>query len=784
MANNNPDLLYLRSREDLLRYEDARFNSLIQAIADFYSTRNDQSIWGNFLRALAIELAKLDFDYSYDLVNKDPSLLTPPDIRRRWAAPLYVSSNWPAPGQFDTQYKQMLVELITAYKMGTTVEAIQDVIKAYTGIDIQVVELYKLIGNGIFDESDRNAISVSVQVGGAGSNPLTTVTSLAQLQIIVQSLYNAIALAKPAHVGLEFTTVFGEGEDLSCILSPQTLTQQQLPQLSTDEQVFYKFTGYTQINPALFWRAATAFPLGNLLRDQNGNFQIVTSIGSVPNTSGATVPAWGTVAGSSTADNHLTWGNISPAVTHTAVTQNVLTVGLSFPVPLNIGAVVNLINLGTSTFLNAVPLIVTNVSGNTFTANFTHADYPTTAESTGTATFALPANITTVQFALLTMTWQVLYQKLYTNYCCIPCDSVPQGITDTLRIFVKQVENPPFGPMLIQAPVLDPKNPKTTIAAYGRLLSPNLQPAVWAALPQVFVNIVNGFSDGINATYSYVPTTQFLHESEVVTITGFSNPALNLTSQIKNVFNLVANINGTSIISDVLTVSAPNLFDPGMLVTFQGTAETFLNGQSLVIVSASPTSFTANFSHADYSNPADSGTGEVSTFQIPSTAVVALESPSTIADAGLLTPTLQSAYYLSNGAYVLGLPPINLTGAGQGESWVPNGTVFQGQIIVDSNGFTQLALNAGTSGGVNPSWSQTQNVSTSDGNVAWRNVGRNTFSAPNTWVQILNMETNTPTGEVGNWDSLHQYGLVAPRLNQVWEISGNPQDQDFIFGLY
>src|SRR5271170_6513837 len=703
MANNNPDLLYLRSRADLLRYEDARFNSLIQAVADFYSTRNDQSIWGNFLRALAIELAKLDYDYSYDLVGKDPSLLTPPDIRRRWASPLYVSSNWPAPGQYDTQFKQMLVELLAAYRMGTTVEAIQDVIEAYTGIDIQVIELYKLIGNGIYDESDRNAISVSVQVGGAGSNPLTTITSLSQLQTIVSSLYNAIALAKPAHVGLEFTTIFGEGEDLACILSPQSLTAQQLPQLSTDEQTFYQFTGYTQINPALFWRANTAFPLGNLLRDQNGNFQVVTSIGVPPNTSGPgpAAPAWMTVSGANTTDLQLTWNNISPAVANTAVTQDILTVTLGFDVPINIGAVVTLINLGTSTFLNKVPLTVTNVTGTSFTANFIHADYPTTAESTGTATFALPANVTTVQFAALNQTWQNLYQKQHTNYCCVPCDTVPDGITDILRIFVKQVELPPQGPMLIQAPVLDPANPKTTIAAYGRLLSPNLQPAAWALLPKIFVNIINGFSDGINATYSYVPTTQFLHESEVITVTGFADPALNVTAQIKNVFNLVANINGTSITSDVLTVSAPNLFNPGMLVTFQNTAETFLNGQSLVILTAGPDSFTADFSHADYSNPSDSGTGEVSTFQIPSSVVVALEAPSTITNAGLFTPTLQSAYYFSNGAYVLGNPPINLTGAGTGESWVPGGTVFQGQLVVDSNGFTQLALNAGISGATN-----------------------------------------------------------------------------------
>jgi hypothetical protein len=819
MANNNPDLLYLRSREDLLRYEDARFNSLIQAVADFYATRNDQSIWGNFLRALAIELSKLDYDYSYDLVNKDPSLLTPPDIRRRWAAPLYIASNWPSPQQFDTQYKQMLVDLISAYQEGTTVQAIHDVILAYTGISVNVVELYKEIGNGVFDQSDRNAISVAVQVGGSGSNPLTTVTSLLQLQTIIQSLYNAIALAKPAHVGLEFTTIFGEGEDLQCILSPQNVTQSQFVQLPTYEQPFYQFTGFTGISPALYWKASTVFPLGSLLRDSNGNFQLTTSIGVFPNTSGITQPTWSTVGatlvggnlvGPTTGDNQLTWTGISPAVQSTSVTFDVLTVNLSFAVPVSAGSVVKLINLNVSTFLNNVPLTVTSVSGNSFTANFKHPNYLTQAEATGTATFGFPANITTVQFNALNSVWRALYQQLYTNFCCVPCDSVPHGMTDTLRIFVKQIEQPPFGPMLWIAPLanfklnadgtvakdgqgkpipLNPANPKTTVAAYGRRLSAQLTLPQWQALPTVFVNLLNGMADGINATYSYVPTTQFLHEGEYVTVTGFSAAALNVTAPIHNVYNLVANVRATQISTNVLTVTAANNFLPGMLVTLQGTAQAFLNGQTVVVLSVTPTSFTANFNAGDYQNPLDSGTAEVSTFQIASTATVALQSPSVQADAGMLSPTLQSAYYLVNGNYVLGNPPINsnLSSVAVGSSWVPAGTVFLGQIIVDTNGNQQLALNAGVSqANPKPSWNDSLNGNTTDGNVIWRNVGKNTFSAPNGWVQILNMGTgNTPpppTGEVGNVDPNHLYGLVAPRLDQVWEISGG--DDLNIFGLY
>ena len=110
-------------------------------------------------------------------------------------------------------YRDMLVDLIKAYGMGATANAIAAVIYAYTGKTVQVVELYKLIGQGVYDQSDRNAIQVSVNVGG--NNPLNNVLSLTQLQEIVQNLYGAIDLAKPAHVGLEFTTVFTEAENVS-----------------------------------------------------------------------------------------------------------------------------------------------------------------------------------------------------------------------------------------------------------------------------------------------------------------------------------------------------------------------------------------------------------------------------------------------------------------------------------------------------------------------------------------------------------------------------------------
>lgn len=56
------------------------------------------------------------------------------------------------------------------------------------------------------------------------------------------------------------------------------------------------------------------------------------------------------------------------------------------------------------------------------------------------------------------------------------------------------------------------------------------------------------------------------------------------------------------------------------------------------------------------------------------------------------------------------------------------------------------------------------------------------FTVPTLWVALVTQNGNTTqTGEVAGWDFLHPAGLLAPRLDQVWEIGGG--DQFFIFGL-
>lgn len=71
-----------------------------------------------------------------------------------------------------------------------------------------------------------------------------------------------------------------------------------------------------------------------------------------------------------------------------------------------------------------------------------------------------------------------------------------------------------------------------------------------------------------------------------------------------------AAVTATSVSSDVLTVTADNDLTAGQSVLLEGTAESFLNGQTVTVLSTglSATQFTASFATADYSNPSDTGT--------------------------------------------------------------------------------------------------------------------------------------------------------------------------------
>ncbi len=70
----------------------------------------------------------------------------------------------------------------------------------------------------------------------------------------------------------------------------------------------------------------------------------------------------------------------------------------------------------------------------------------------------------------------------------------------------------------------------------------------------------------------------------------------------------VDQITATSITSDMLTVTANNTLAVGESVTLNGTEESFLNGTTVTVISASSTQFEADVTQSDYTNSSDTGT--------------------------------------------------------------------------------------------------------------------------------------------------------------------------------
>jgi hypothetical protein len=216
-----PDQLYEKQREALLPFEDALFTTLLASMPNCYLPLNDSTLWGSILRAAAMEMSRIEYGNLYDLVSIDPTHLTPPDIDRRFSAPLEISPIYPLDGQSDIAYKSILTGVLAAYPQGALLSTIEAVIAAYTDDEAQVEELYTQVGTNGVTEADRNTLRIRMR---AAINPVTNTTSALDLATLSSSLYNAIDLTKPAHVGLDYAVVFGNGESFTALLAGITDT--------------------------------------------------------------------------------------------------------------------------------------------------------------------------------------------------------------------------------------------------------------------------------------------------------------------------------------------------------------------------------------------------------------------------------------------------------------------------------------------------------------------------------------------------------------------------------
>lgn len=200
----HPDYSYERTRLELLPFEDTELLNLISYVPNYYLSPNEQTLYGTFLQSVAQELGRLEYKVNYSIVSKDNIYLIPPDVKRIYEDTAKINKDYPVIDLYDLDYKDLVLKVVAAYNLGSTKKSIENIISAYTGYKTTVVELFSLQGTGIYDISDKNSINISIATGDLSQ----------AIQIITKDLIDSIILAKPAHVGINLSTVFTEGPDI------------------------------------------------------------------------------------------------------------------------------------------------------------------------------------------------------------------------------------------------------------------------------------------------------------------------------------------------------------------------------------------------------------------------------------------------------------------------------------------------------------------------------------------------------------------------------------------
>ena len=133
-------------------------------------------------------------------------------------------------------------------------------------------------------------------------------------------------------------------------------------------------------------------------------------------------------------------------------------------------------------------------------------------------------------------------------------------------------------------------------------------------------DLINGNKDGCSNYVGLIASSMTRNASGLVTVTesnhGYSNgDTIWVGGTTPSNFNIaqekITNVQVTSS-SSTLTITATNSLPVGTRVTFQNLgAATFLNGQTVTINSANPSSFTATFTHCGlWPDGREQGNGE------------------------------------------------------------------------------------------------------------------------------------------------------------------------------
>src|SRR5271154_1744341 len=333
------------------------------------------------------------------------------------------------------------------------------------------------------------------------------------------------------------------------------------------------------------------------------------------------------VADSGTAVPQPAWSKLAPTTgTQVTVSAGALTIAASNSyIP---GQILYLTGFTNATYLNGQIVVVSQASPLSFTAPLAQPDAATVADSGLVEAVTSDNQLLWANVGPTAVTPTIRFTLLFAQSNLSVAIAPPSGIsalkneTDCTIQWVTP-DFPGFIGVKVQIST-DPAGISPAFTQFGDLVtnitsstetvitsststSVNIPTAIISnvVLSNNLATIVaqNSFVPGMVVEIESLANATFLNGESLTILTATPS---GFTSQFtaENYGNAVT---ATIISGNVLTVTSVNNYTVGQQVVISGTAEPFLNGQVLTVVTATPFLFTAAFAHVNYNNPSDSG---------------------------------------------------------------------------------------------------------------------------------------------------------------------------------
>ena len=327
------------------------------------------------------------------------------------------------------------------------------------------------------------------------------------------------------------------------------------------------------------------------------------------------------------------WSKLLPTTgTQVTVAAGALTIQCANS--YSVGQVLFLTGFSNATFLNGQIVAVSNATPSSFTAALAQSDYATTPDSGTVEAVTTDNQLRWANVGITAVTPTVRFSLLFAQSNLSVAIAPPSGIsalknqTDCTLQWVTP-DFPGFIGVRVMVSI-DPAGVNPPFTQFGDLVTAisSSTETVISSSSSTSVNIptatilnvvLSNNLATIVAQNSFVPG-MVVEVANLANATFLNGETLTILTATPTGFTsafTAANygnpITATAVNGNVLTVTATNTYTAGQQVVISGTAESFLNGQVFTVLSTglSPFQFQAVFVHGNYNNAADTGVASI-----------------------------------------------------------------------------------------------------------------------------------------------------------------------------